>query len=271
MLGWWSTNYIVGGLAAATVTSYVSFTLPMFSSLGWRRGFLGPGAFVILVSYLLFAFGKYAPSREEDEAPPEPLTRRAHFITVLSAVFLVTKLIRYAFLFWIPYYFVDMFHYTPTRAAVASSAFELAGIPGSLITGYASDRLFAARRFPVLGLLTLLLSAALGLRTLSQCSGYVFNVGWVATVGFAIYGIDTLISGAASRDLATCDRPGQTANIVGGIGSVGQIASAHLVAATKLCGGWKLAFLACSLISVVASSVLAKAWRSESRLVIPRA
>ena len=57
-----------------------------------------------------------------------------------GACYFFMKLIRYALLFWLPYYFETVLHYPTTKANDFSNSFEIGGVVGTVVLGLWSDR-----------------------------------------------------------------------------------------------------------------------------------
>src|SRR5439155_2237847 len=87
--------------------------------------------------------------------PPEPrggavrqvLTNR--MVLLLALVYFLIKPARYALLAWGPKYINARLHTGMAESGLVSAMFELAGAPGALLAGYASDKFFGSRRVPV--------------------------------------------------------------------------------------------------------------------------
>jgi len=71
---------------------------------------------------------------------------------------------------------------------MAWTAFELAGIPGTILCGWISDRLFEARRAPATILFMALTLAGLVVYGLNGSGPYWIDVAALIAIGFFIYG-----------------------------------------------------------------------------------
>jgi OPA family sugar phosphate sensor protein UhpC-like MFS transporter len=109
-------------------------------------------------------------------------------------------------------------------SAIVPTAFELAGLVGPILIGYASDKLFGARRMPACVISLALLTVCLALFVPSMQSGSLYMVvGLLFMMGMTLYGPDSMISGSAAIDFGSKDGAASAAGFVNGCGSVGAI------------------------------------------------
>jgi len=170
------------------------------------------------------------------------------------------KLTRYSFLFWLPLYMTQHLGYAPREAGYTSSLYELVGFAGAIAAGYASDKLFQSRRFPV-GALMLW---GLALASLAQPTLAIWGHGWnavgISLIGVMTYGPDTLMSGAAAQDVGTQEGAGTAAGLIDGVGSIGQLLSPYVVALVAGHFGWDIVFYLFVVFSLVGGLLLATRW-----------
>ena len=81
-------------------------------------------------------------------------------IWIAGSMYFMVKLTRYALIYWTPLYLSNHLEISGSEAGKTSSWYELFGFFGAISAGYASDKLFSARRFPVATLMLLGLAAA---------------------------------------------------------------------------------------------------------------
>jgi OPA family glycerol-3-phosphate transporter-like MFS transporter len=84
-------------------------------------------------------------------------------VLLVGGFYFFIKLIRYALWSWVPYFLRTVYGVGDSRAALFSTAFDLAGLPGVLVTGWLSDRYFGSRRGGVSLIMTLGAVASTGL------------------------------------------------------------------------------------------------------------
>ncbi|MDX1982458.1 MAG: MFS transporter [Bryobacteraceae bacterium] len=264
VMGWWSTNYALGGFVATTAAAW--FVSGAFTGeLEWRRGAWMPAAILFGGGCLFLSLARNGPIRHALPAggngiwPMLGIARNKEMRIIASAYFLL-KLTRYAFLFWLPMYLVERLQFDPSRAGYASSAFELIGFFGVLGAGYLSDHVFRALRFAVGSLMMALLAGACLLPPVAAKLGVWAVVASIGAIGFVTYGPDTLMGGAAVQDLAPGGAAGSGAGFVNGVGSFGQLVSPYAVALTVDRFGWDALFLCFVALSLLGSAILAARW-----------
>ncbi len=282
VMGWWATNYALGGFIAGPMAGYA-----IEASGDWRSGFLFPALVFALVG---LGFGLFQQDRPEDlqsEEPspdasagsPEPPERsvelasppasgasaprwfRQPALWVLGVAYFLLKPARDAALLWGPKFMSETLGAGPGRAALMSGFFELAGPLGLVVSGYLSDRLFRARRTPVcvlmmaaagLGLILLAPSARLG--PWGACLG-------MAVVGFSLHGPDALLSATAAMDWGGRRASGAAAGLVNASGALGSaIVSGALFGRLAEAFGWSAAFGAIAALTLAAAVVLIPLW-----------
>src|SRR6478735_9113347 len=227
VMAFWCTCYQVGSIVASDVAAY------LLRRNGWRAAFLGPALCMLGVALLVFLFlkegGRSQTSLPHERAAHEGEARRTAQRNALhnpvlwsfGASYFFIKYVRYALLFWLPYYLHGTLGYAVDRAAYVSNAFEAGGIVGVIAIGMLSDRVRRLSRaalamLSLLGLgLALLLCAALPQHDLW------LTVGALALVGALLFGPDALLSGAAAQDVGGAAAAATATGLVNGVGSIG--------------------------------------------------
>lgn len=235
-LGIWTTSQTVGGIAG----NLVGGTLLQISS--WKAVLRGPGV-VSFVVVLFLRFGYSALEVPVSNTLPFPnssgtTTRCSPMRTLLRsfgggselrsvpqlhvvafAAFFV-KFVRYALLFWLPYYNYTVLGYHAAKAAYHASVFELGGFFGSMLIGPMSDRLEgpSVYRRALPSLLMLVTGAVLLGVVCPQLEDIGGNLGQsilaccIFLIGVCIDGPESVITGAMCNDL--CESAG-TNTVVG--------------------------------------------------------
>ncbi|MCP3693736.1 MAG: MFS transporter, partial [Planctomycetaceae bacterium] len=180
VLGFWCSNYAVGGLIAST---YAGWAAQYYGD--WRYAFWVPAA-TLGVIWILFImlqrdkpedFSVNLPVPVTDPAPPatQPMTSgeetetdrptvspyRNPIVLHLAAVYFFLKPTRYMILFWAPLYLNEKLGTDTTESGFLSGMFELAGPLGVVCGGFLSDMVFRSRRMPVCVIFFLLLAVLL--------------------------------------------------------------------------------------------------------------
>jgi len=268
VMAWWGTCYVLGGFLATVFATYAATQAPVATELGWRRGFLFPAA--VLAAAALF-FGMRTRSTPKAAGmpwvtPPEQATGSAAGgwwataknpeVLTLAGMYFFLKITRYSLLFWLPLYLVQHMRYGEQWAGYTASLFELVGFVGTLIAGYVSDRLLQGQRYPVGAVMLLGLAAALLMHPVLARFGPLATAASVSLLGILIYGPDLLMSGAASVDAVCPSHAARALGIVNGVGSLGQLISAYVVATIVSRFGWDQLFTFFVLCAVAGAGLL---------------
>lgn len=292
VMGWWSTNYVLGGFAATLFATFLATSPKLFPALGWRRAFWGAALVLSLVGVAFVLLIKPRPSDlkilphgaddnrllqtnsggtcKQRRVPGYDFSLRSLFtdgaIWFAGAVYFFVKLIRYAFLFWLPLYMTQHLGYGPKEAGYTSSLYELVGFSGAILAGFASDRLFESRRFPVAALMLWALAFLSLIHPMIAGRGHVFNAFGIALIGAATYGPDTLIVGATAQDLGRTVRAGTAAGFIDGFGSIGQLCSPFVVSFVSQRFGWDALFYLFVAFAAIGGLLLITKWNYRTAL-----
>jgi OPA family sugar phosphate sensor protein UhpC-like MFS transporter len=279
VMAFWATCYQVGGIVATALASR------LLGGFGWRAAFFGPAILIALVGILVLLFlrtgpgarvarpdsqvievgdGKPRAATPEPEIVDEAFERRRARRAVLRSVVLwcygasyfSIKFIRYALLFWLPYYLSKRLGYGEEDAGYMSTAFEVGGIVGVISIGIASDRLRRFSRSALAALALVGLALALVLYALFGSTSTLANVAFLALVGAMLFGPDSLISGAAAQDAGGPYAAATATGFVNGMGSIGAALEGLAVPAISARWGWGAVFWSFVGLAVLAALAL---------------
>ncbi|MDA9771793.1 glycerol-3-phosphate transporter [Emcibacteraceae bacterium] len=173
-------------------------------------------------------------------------------------------LVRYGVLDWAPLYLKEAKGFTFNESSYAYAFYEFAGIPGTIICGYISDKYFKARRAPVLILFMGITLACVLIYWLNPAGNPGLDVAMLIAVGFFIYGPVMLI-GLFALDLAPKKAAGTAAGFTGLFGYVGGAVSANVAIGYAVdVAGWDAGFMlivAACVMSIVLVGFTMKAER----------
>lgn len=251
IMGFWSTNYLVGNIL---VKSLGGFLLAYYSTeysayMGVRYSFLGCTLVAFGIWWLLFFWQHNKPQdvglpsivdaeHEADQtvnaSNTENVTFRQYLQLILNPIvplmgccYFCIKFLRYALDSWLPT-FLDLQGMDVGRAAYYSSIFDWAGLAGAIMAGIALDRIFKGRWERVC--LVMSFGLVTGYITVLQFGG---NPVALATcfglVGFMLYGPDTLLCGAGSVVVAGERNAVAVAGLVNGMGSMGPVIQEQVI------------------------------------------
>ena len=272
VMAFWCTCYQVGSIVASDVAAY------LLRRNGWRAAFFGPALWMLVVAILIFSFLKTGqqPSQAERAAiAPESAHEaqraawRSPVLWSFGASYFFIKYVRYALLFWLPYYLSGTLGYAADRAAYVSNAFEAGGIFGVIAIGMLSDRVRRMSRTTLsmtslVGLgLALLLCAALPRKDV------LLTIAALALVGALLYGPDALLSGAAAQDVGGAAAAATATGLVNGVGSLGGMLEGVTLPAVSAHFGWQAMFpLLSGLALCAALALIPAARRPDTRHVL---
>ncbi len=229
VMGFWATNYQVGGVLANLLASFVA------GALGFRYAFFA-GAAVLLLVWVFFYFNQR--NRPEDvglpalDDPDEQTSEEGEHswtarvwtnVLLVGAFYFFVKFIRYALWSWAPYLFKTSFGTTTAEAGYLSTAFDLAGIAGVICAGVLSDQLFKGKRTGIsfLFIIGMAVSCVI-LYAVGPASTVMFAVS-LALVGFFLYGPDALLTGAGAIEVGSRRHAVLAAGIINGMGQMGAV------------------------------------------------
>ncbi len=262
MMAWWGTNYQAGDLVSTALAAFI------IGFASWQTAFW-ISALVLAGVGAVFLWGQR--NHPEDVGLPNlteiakiqstgteentaPLSGEEHsfseilkeiiwnkHILNLGASYFLLKLVRYTLLFWLSTYLVNVIGYRPDKAGYMSAIFPLAGFMGTVAAGYASDKLFSARRGPISVIMLLLLVVSLYCYNLFAADPLIGPIV-LACIGFMTFGPDTLISATSAMDFGSQRYASTAAGFINGLGSIGAALSGVLVGWISTVWGWEAVF-----------------------------
>lgn len=199
------------------------------------------------------------PKNYDARSEKELTTREIFFRYVLNnrilwyvaAANAFVYLVRYGVLDWAPTYLKDIKGYDIRDVGWAYSAYEWAAIPGTILCGWLSDRIFKGRRALTIMIYMALVALFVCIYWKNMGSMLLDNVALIA-IGFLIYGPVMLI-GVQALDLAPKKAAGTAAGLTGffgyffGTALLANIAMGALVEHLGWDWGFALLLAACGL------------------------
>lgn len=270
VMAFWSTCYQVGGVIATPLAGVLAVTY------GWRAAFFRPAAIVSLVALLVLAWLRPGPGVVSATASAAALgvdtatlSQKAQRAVLRNPVlwfyglsYFFVKFIRYALLFWLPYYLSTRLGYATDKAAWVATSFEAGGVLGVIAIGRISDRV-ALRRSAVSALSLLGLALALVLYVLFGEAGTFVNVALFGLVGALLFGPDALLSGPSAQDAGGPHAAAMAAGFVNGLGSIGGIVEGLCIPPLVAAFGWDALFPGLVLLALAAAGSLIPTLRGE--------
>jgi OPA family sugar phosphate sensor protein UhpC-like MFS transporter len=253
VLGWWSTCYQVGGIAATLLAAR------MIGWFDWRTVYIAPAIWVAVVAVAVALLVRNRPSDvgfcDPDSPDMSAEERRARFraeiprvlrqpmVWVVGFAYFCCKSIRYSFVFWLPYYLEKAFAYSKEHSLDVSIAFDAGGVVLVIAAGILADRVFKRRRvLTAFCFLWCLVGALFLYREVAHVSAFA-NIVTLGLVGGCLFAADSILSGTVSQDLGGPYAAGLAHGLVNSIGSIGQVLQGFLLVYVTDRWGWNTLFL----------------------------
>lgn len=172
-------------------------------------------------------------------------------------------LVRYGILDWAPTYLQEAKGFSVKEAGWAYFAYEYAGIPGTLLCGWISDKVFKGRRAPAIIIYMVLVLIAVIVYWKNPPGHIAIDNIALIVIGFLIYGPVMLI-GVQALDLVPKKAAGTAAGLTGLFGYLGgalfaNIAIGYIVDLWGWNGGFEVLIGAC-VLSIVFTALT---WNRE--------
>ncbi len=289
--GIWSTAHSIGeGLTFVGSSALVAW-------LGWRGGFVGPGVLCVGMAIVMYFMLSDRPAtlglppvadwKNDHGAPVAAGTRKrstwelqlsilkmpAIWILALSSA--TMYMTRYGMNSWGILYLQEEKGYSTLQAGALLALNPVAGILGCVAYGYASDKLFGARRPPVNLICAVMEIVALCMMFFSPPGSPVLLSVAFLLYGFSINGLVTSLGGLFAVDLAPKKAAGAAMGFIGVFSYVGaalqeNISGALIGQGTTIVDGVRhydfdravYFWLGASVVSLVLAAVL---WRARIR------
>jgi len=284
IMGFWCTNYALGGFLASILAGYSA------QKFGWRYAFFVPAGVLLLIWVLFYFLQRNRP--EDAGLPPieqyhgekeavievkntpalEPEgswkvvgeVLRNKMVWLLAVVYFLVKPTRYLLLYWSPVYINELLGTGTASSGFLGSMFDLAGPAGTLAGGLISDRLFKSKRIPICVIALFCLAIFMLAFRYLPATRFAIGLG-MFIIGFLIYIPDSLVAGAAAIDFGTKKGASTASGLINGLGSVGQIIGVTLPGwAGKVLGSghdiWNPIFLWLGVALAVAGVLLLPQW-----------
>ena len=242
VMGFWATNFQVGGVLANMTAAFV------LGAWGWRWSFFA-GSILLSLAWVYFLVNQRnapedvglppvtspaGPEEDHDELGL-PVTEEVEIgqvdapwtwdtkvnVAVMGIFYFFVKFIRYAIWSWVPYMLYVSYGLAKDDAGYLSTIFDAAGIAGVIALGLLSDRLFRGRRAGISFLFILGMAVScVALYLLGPTSLVMFGL-CIGLIGFTLYGPDAIMTSAGAIDVGSKRKATLAAGIINGMGSVG--------------------------------------------------
>jgi len=268
-MGLWSTCYQVGGLVATVLAGQLA------ARFGWRSAMFVPAAALFAVGILVLVALPAPPAVVLAATAETPVatrgTRRVAWRAQLDALqnrtlwsfgasYFFIKLVRYALLFWLPYYLATAHGYSTGKAANVSVAFDAGAFVGVIVIGRLADRAPLSHA-ALSALFIVLLVPVLGAHRLLGLEGELGEMFVLALVGALLVGPESLLSGAAAQAAGGPAAAATATGFVNGLGSFGALLQGLVVPPLAARFGWQALFPVLAVLAFGAVLALVPALR----------
>ncbi len=278
----WNTAHNIGG---GLVGPLSIAGLAIFGS--WQSKFYFPGFIALVVAVIAFILIRDTPqscglppierykndySKDYSEKQEVELTARRIFfdyifnnrmLWYIAFANVFVYLVRYGVLDWAPTYLKEAKGFSVTESGWAYFAYEYAGIPGTLLCGWLSDKVFRGRRAPATIIYMVLVLAAIILYWKNPPGQPMIDNIALIIIGFLIYGPVMLI-GVHALDLVPKKAAGTAAGLTGLFGYLGGALFANIAMGIIVDKwGWDGGFLILILACILTMFFTALTWKHE--------
>ena len=231
----WNVAHNVGG---AIMPILAILGMELFAD--WHAKFYFPGMVAIVVAIIIFFILKDRPEsvglpeiedwrgdnssvgRKEPKAGIEVTAMEIftkhifpnRFLWAIAFANAFVYLVRYGIQDWAPIYLIEVKGFTEAQSSWAYSAYEIAAIPGTLICGWLSDKVFKGRRAVVSIIFMTLIVGAVFIYWKNPAGNPLIDNISLIVIGFLIYGPVMLI-GVHALDLVRKEAAGTAAGLTG--------------------------------------------------------
>ena len=248
MMSFWNVAHNVGGGLVGPVAILAMMLFADWHSILYLHGFFalaGAAIILLLVRDTPQSCGlppieeyrqDYAKSFDYDKSHETEFSARQIFFDyvlnnkLLWAIAVANAFIyfvRYGVLDWAPTYLSEVKGFDFSKAGWAYALYEWAGIPGTIVCGFMSDRVFQGRRGPAVILYMAATAVCVLVYWLNPPGNPRIDMAMLIAIGFLIYGPVMLI-GVFALDLVPKKAAGTSAGFTGLFGYVGGALSASV-------------------------------------------
>jgi OPA family glycerol-3-phosphate transporter-like MFS transporter len=278
----WNCAHNVGG---ALMGAVVYSAIVLFAS--WQSKLYFPGCIALAFAFIAFLLVRdtpqsvglppveehkndypknYSSSHEKELTSKEIFfnfifnNRLLWYIAFANAF---VYLIRQGIQDWAPTYLTEVKHLTQKEISWSYSYFEIAGIPGTLICGWMSDKVFKGRRAPATIIYMLLIIMAVLVYWQCPVGNLLIANTSLISIGFLIYGPVMLI-GVQALDLVPKKAAGTAAGLTGFFGYMGSALFANIAIGQVIDRfGWSASFYVIIAACILAIFFTALTWNRE--------
>jgi len=290
----WNVAHNVGGglMAPIAVAGVAIFSGITGSATGYEGVFILPALVAIAVAVISYWLIRDTPqsvglppieeyrndysSKSKKTFEKELSTKEILFKHVLNnkwvwAIALANifvYFVRYGVLDWAPTYLSEEKGFDMSKSSVAYFLYEWAGIPGTLLCGWISDKWFKGRRGPAGFVFMAGVLIAVLVYWFNPAGNPMIDMASLIAIGFLIYGPVMLI-GLQALDFVPKKAAGTAAGLTGLFGYLGGTLTANaLMGVIVDASGWNAGFTLLTASCAIAALIFAMTWNVRGQEVV---
>lgn len=282
-----STSHNVGGALIPILAVYCA------GHFGWRYAMFVPGVISIVLGFFLINRLRDIPQTlglppiEEFKDPHNSKNKSAQsskqvilkvsdilfkqvlnnkYIWVLSVSYFFVYVVRTALNDWGAWYLMDIKGYEKVAAAWGITWFEIGGIVGMLIAGWASDYFFRSKRVPSMVICAIGMIASVYLIWSTPIASVYLDYLYFAALGMFVFG-PQMLAGLAAAELVDGGAASASNGFVGTLGYFGAAAAGYPIGKITDLWGWSGFFFSLVVCSVIVMALLFPLWQVKRPVV----
>jgi OPA family glycerol-3-phosphate transporter-like MFS transporter len=278
---WNVAHNVGGGLMAPLAIAGVA----IFGT--WQSKLFFPGMIALVVAFIVYllvrdtpqscglppveTYKKTATADYSEQHEKELTTRQIllDYVLVNRLIWYIAfanafiYLVRYGVLDWAPTYLKEAKGFSLNDTGLAYFLYEYAGIPGTLLCGWLSDKVFQGRRAPATIIYMVLVTIAVIVYWKNPPGNPFIDHMALVAIGFLIYGPVMLI-GVHALDLVPKKAAGTAAGLTGLFGYLGGALFANAAMGYVVdYWGWDGGFIVLVAACILAMAFTALTWKKE--------
>jgi OPA family sugar phosphate sensor protein UhpC-like MFS transporter len=282
---WWSLFATSQNLGGAITPFIAAFCAQQY---GWRGAMIVPGVLALLGGLFLinrlrdtpqslglppierFRFDKAEEPETDQErelTPKEILFNyvlRNPYLWMLGIGYFFIYLIRQGISDWTVLYLIETKGYSQIGAGTILFWFEVGGILGGLVAGWASDRLFSGNRGPINVIFCLLNGIAIWAIKNNTIISPAFDAILLFTAGFLLFG-PLILVGIAAVELTHKKAAATASGFIGWISYLGAAASGYPLSLVTQWLGWEGFFTTLTISALITTVLLLPMWSVQTK------
>ena len=290
----WNVAHNVGGgvMAPLAIAGASMFAVILPFSKGYEGIFILPAIVAILfavITYMLIRdtpqsmglppieeYRDDYPTKSREVLEEELTTKEILFKYVLNNKWIwaiaianvFVYFVRYGVLDWAPTYLSEEKGFSMNESSFAYFLYEWAGIPGTLLAGWLSDKVFKGRRGPAGVVFMLGVLIAVLVYWFNPPGNTIVDMISLVAIGFLIYGPVMLI-GLQALDYVPKKAAGTAAGLTGLFGYLGgSVAANALMGYVVDYAGWNAGFMLLAISCALAVVLFAVTWNVRGQEVV---